>query len=829
MSEGTWYRAGLVSLANGSDLVAGVGTEFIANVLPGAIFFAPEGLYEVERAVSDTQLKLVEPYTGPTVAGAEFAIAPTQGAVVQATKQLQAFLSELGPLKQAWETGELEPKGLTPKGVKDTVEDLPAVGNLAGDCWLVDGVLYMWTGSAWSNQGSTVTTPELEDLRDQTIAAKVSAQEIATTFGDVAGAVGAATTQASASAASAGVSLIAQVGAELARDVALQYVGIVPTLAAGLAATNGSGSVARYFSMVAADASVFLILYLNNAGAAVEAKRSVSIEGMFGFKATLAAGASLNTAIRQGIYFGAAGGNFLDLPAGYGNLRNVILEVNDITGMDGRWKLQRLVRWDKLDESWSRLIDTTGVGTSAWIAGLVPGDLSVSTGKLGDGAATRVKLAAMFSYVGPLDGTSDVNTLIASGIYLATARPLNAPAAAGGSGYLTVESCGNFVLQTWRDLTTPTSVWVRYTRPNNAFYGTWVSGSGVADNSVGRVKLEAGYSYGGALSSAATDLNAITATGIYLATARPLNTPSGSSSTGYVIVENCSNGSFVIQTWRNLLEPTKGWMRYIRPGMSVYGEWSSLTAGSSPFAGKKLVCFGDSLTEFHNYPARIAARLGLTAYNVGFGGCRMAKHTDARYDSMSMYRLAESVASGDFSNLIAQAQLLYDQTVGTPAFDDNRANAALLASIDFSTVDIVTIFYGTNDPYGTPPIPIGTNADTTGATFKGAINITIQKLLEKNPKMQVRFVTPTYRARQIPDDGKDSDHFPNSIGLYLKDYRDAIIEVCNAAHLPVIDAFITSGINAYNITAMTFDGLHRQEAGIERDGNTIAAGILATC
>lgn len=204
MSEGTWYRTGLVSLANGSDLVAGVGTEFIANVLPGAIFFAPEGLYEVERAVSDTQLKLVEPYAGPTVAGAEFAIAPTQGAVVQATKQLQAFLSELGELKQAWESGDLDPKGLATKGVKNTVEDLPAIGNTPGDAWLVDGVLYMWTGSVWSNQGSTVTTPELEAVRDQTIAAKNAVQDIAADFGDVAGAVGAATAQANTATTAAG-------------------------------------------------------------------------------------------------------------------------------------------------------------------------------------------------------------------------------------------------------------------------------------------------------------------------------------------------------------------------------------------------------------------------------------------------------------------------------------------------------------------------------------------------------------------------------------------------------------------------------------------------
>ncbi|MDM0086743.1 MULTISPECIES: hypothetical protein [unclassified Variovorax] len=285
MSEGTWYRTGLVSLANGSDLVAGVGTEFIANVLPGAIFFAPEGLYEVERAVSDTQLKLVKAYAGPTVAGAEFAIAPTQGAVVQATKQLQAFLSELGELKQAWESGELDPKGLATKGVKNSVEDLPAIGNTPGDAWLVDGVLYMWTGSAWSNQGSTVTTPELEAVRDQAIAAKDTSQAIAVAFGDVAGAVGAATTQADistgqavAAKAAALAAAAAQTGAATSRDAAQLYAGIYPTTAAGLAATGSTAN--KFFSTPVPGSVDALILWENVGGVATERTRFASSDAV---------------------------------------------------------------------------------------------------------------------------------------------------------------------------------------------------------------------------------------------------------------------------------------------------------------------------------------------------------------------------------------------------------------------------------------------------------------------------------------------------------------------------------------------------------------------
>ncbi|MNT89691.1 hypothetical protein D3C72_2304660 [compost metagenome] len=63
-------------------------------------------------------------------------------------------------------------------------------------------------------------------------------------------------------------------------------------------------------------------------------------------------------------------------------------------------------------------------------------------------------------------------------------------------------------------------------------------------------------------------------------------------------------------------------MRYINS--SGTGEWVSQNSsgGNSQFSGKKIVCFGDSITEFGTYPTQMANRLGATGYNIGFGGCR---------------------------------------------------------------------------------------------------------------------------------------------------------------------------------------------------------------
>ncbi|CAN5439899.1 hypothetical protein BH10PSE18_BH10PSE18_19160 [soil metagenome] len=218
MNDGTWYRTGTVSLTNGADLVDGYGTAFIDNVFVGGIFFSPSGLHEITRVISDTQLQLVVPYAGPTVVGAEFAVAPTQGAVVAATKQLQSILQTLGPLMLAWQSGELNPKGLALKGVKNTVGDLPASGNMQGDGWVVDQNLWVWTGTTWYDAGPIGVTEEMQQLRDDTLQAKVVVLGIAGQVGDLAGAVVQAQQAAAAAVPAAAVANTAFAGAVAAAE-----------------------------------------------------------------------------------------------------------------------------------------------------------------------------------------------------------------------------------------------------------------------------------------------------------------------------------------------------------------------------------------------------------------------------------------------------------------------------------------------------------------------------------------------------------------------------------------------------------------------------------
>ncbi len=235
-------------------------------------------------------------------------------------------------------------------------------------------------------------------------------------------------------------------------------------------------------------------------------------------------------------------------------------------------------------------------------------------------------------------------------------------------------------------------------------------------------------------------------------------------------------------------------------------------------SGGTLVCFGDSITEFSDYPNRIASRLGFKkAINVGFGGERMGQHPDANHDKFSMYQLAASIQANDFSAQSAASAALIAGD-GT----DHSAPLARLIAIDWNTVSTVTIAYGTNDFGGS--LPIGTSADTTGATFRGAIKLSIEKLLTAYPHLELVFITPMWRQRQASGDGKDATNYPNSLGKYLVEYVDAELDQAALYQIPALDNYRSCGINLQTYSRYLDDGLHaRTDPGNELLAKRISA------
>lgn len=230
------------------------------------------------------------------------------------------------------------------------------------------------------------------------------------------------------------------------------------------------------------------------------------------------------------------------------------------------------------------------------------------------------------------------------------------------------------------------------------------------------------------------------------------------------------------------------------------------------FGGKKIVCFGDSVTEFGTYPEQIATITGATTYKIGFGGCRMGKRsgtsaTVLAYDQLAMYRIAQSIEANDFTEMAAAIEYLKNN-----ASDNNEAAFNRLISIDFATVDLVTIFFGTND-FTSNENPIGDVNSTDPMTMKGAINIVVNSLLTKYPNLRIAFITPTHRFWNGAT-WDDSDIVPNNLGLYLIDYCNAIIDQANYNHIPALDMYREGGFNKQNHEYyFGTDGVHPNSVG----------------
>ena len=220
-------------------------------------------------------------------------------------------------------------------------------------------------------------------------------------------------------------------------------------------------------------------------------------------------------------------------------------------------------------------------------------------------------------------------------------------------------------------------------------------------------------------------------------------------------------------------------------------------ADISPLKNKKIVMFGDSIIDLGTIPSEIKTLSGATeVYNVGFAGCTMTptNTVGVGYDKFSMHALANAVLANDFTAQTALA---------TTTLGKFLAHLNTLKAIDFATIDICFISYGTND-FGFNVNP-GTSDVVSNLTVAGAMKEIVNKLQSKNPNMEIIFTTPIYRA----------DKFLNTLNLPLSVYADTIKGTAGRLATKVIDLHTCSGINEFNYTTLlnTADKLHPVAAG----------------
>lgn len=250
--------------------------------------------------------------------------------------------------------------------------------------------------------------------------------------------------------------------------------------------------------------------------------------------------------------------------------------------------------------------------------------------------------------------------------------------------------------------------------------------------------------------------------------------------------------------------------------------------GMSPLNGKVIVNFGDSIFGMLREPYDISTKLAkltrATVHNCAFGGCRMGKHVYSNYDAFGMYNIADAITSGDFT---LQDQAIADTSATLPLQSNFPDALAVLKSIDFSKVDIITIAYGTNDFGGGLTLDNENNSQDTN-TMAGALRYSIEKILTAFPQLKIFICSPTYRFWM---DGNnefvdDSDtHISN--GKKLTDFVESQRDISTMYHLPFIDNYYDLGINKFNRTQYFSgaDSTHQNQVGRDLIAENMASKL----
>jgi len=262
------------------------------------------------------------------------------------------------------------------------------------------------------------------------------------------------------------------------------------------------------------------------------------------------------------------------------------------------------------------------------------------------------------------------------------------------------------------------------------------------------------------------------------------------------------------------------WIVYNGYKVGVLDQYKAL-----PLYGKKIVNFGDSIFGNRRPPKDISSYLanltGATVYNCGFGGCEMSVHSNANYTPFSMCSLADSIASvkagseNPWTTQEANAALS-----GMPAYFSETV--ALLKTINWDDVDIITIAYGSNDFNNGSPLDNSGNSDT--AYFADALRYSIETILTAYPQIKIFVCSIAYRAwlnasYEFIDDTNTHTVGGNTTAAFNDKLREVSEEYC----LTYIDDY-NIGINRYNRLYYfpTTDGAHHNQEGARLIAENIA-------
>jgi hypothetical protein len=233
-----------------------------------------------------------------------------------------------------------------------------------------------------------------------------------------------------------------------------------------------------------------------------------------------------------------------------------------------------------------------------------------------------------------------------------------------------------------------------------------------------------------------------------------------------------------------------------------------------PLYGKKVMCFGDSITEFKSgidnkrYSDHLQDYSQATVINAGIGGTRLAQRlTPSPTPSDNQYCVAAfdicnmviSWATGDYSlqEAAIESGLLTEEQ--QPVYEQKLA---LMKANPISETDIVTIMGGANDYRGGSQVGTEDQDTTDKGTIFGAVNAMVAALLSVKPTLQINFFSPLIMmfSSTVSTATSSDVYIPEAApsGLSFPEYIKKIEKAVMGNHCPYFDMYWSLGFNVHN-------------------------------
>lgn len=249
--------------------------------------------------------------------------------------------------------------------------------------------------------------------------------------------------------------------------------------------------------------------------------------------------------------------------------------------------------------------------------------------------------------------------------------------------------------------------------------------------------------------------------------------------------------------------------------------------------GMKVVMLGDSIVGNYDGVGSIAYYLSnytkAECYNCAFGGSSMGSDLDHPHPNLEAFNGWKIIQAITTNNYTVQQTAIDNDPTYQELKSYFQAHLDILKNMDWSTVDIITLSYGTND-WGTRVILDDETNPMSTDTFGGAYRTAIETLWNTYPHIKIMANGVIWRGTSIEGGEviENTDDSKCGRAYYLKEFEDKAKEICEKYHVLFTPIYDYVGLNKWTWKQYfpSNDATHPNEKGRNIIAKRYAANMI---